>query len=88
MAKVKLVESEKTSKWKPFVTITLSKREAAGVLAVIGGMHYNSMRTDDLHSKIHNILGEESWELPFLPYTDSKAEENAGNKLDKLFGKV
>ena len=35
MAKAKLIEQEDTKQWKPFVSVELSKREAAGLAALL-----------------------------------------------------
>ena len=93
MAIVKKVkEKEDNPRWEPFITITLSKREAAAIQVLIGGMHANSMGTDDLHNQIGDLLDEEiedcTFRLPSLTYTDINAEQKAAYKLDKLFGKA
>lgn len=93
MAKVeKFNKKDVIKKWEPWVTITLSKREAAGVLTLVGGMHCNSMRLDDLYDKLSILFNQESddltWKLPCLAYTDSRAESSAGQDLDNLFGKA
>ena len=93
MAKVVRVKKDKHNvKWEPYITVTLSKREAAGVQVLIGGMHCNSMRTDDLFDKIGNILDQDMEDYPFrlpcLTYNDSEREASAGEELDRLFGTV
>ena len=57
MAKVEKVEYDVTKpKWEPFVTVTLSKREAAGVAALLSKAT-SSVATYKLYTDLDDILG-------------------------------
>jgi len=90
MAEVKRVDLEKPTKWIPFVTITLSKREAAGVHVLLGGTHNNDIGIDDLYYQIDSLFDDDLGESYLPPTITIKASEEAsvGEYLDEKFGKV
>ncbi len=90
MAKVEMIKKkEEAVKWEPFVTITLSKREAAGVAAAVAAASC-SLVPYSLYSGLNKLLGgtndydlSESGESTYNALTESVAK-----LIDKRFGKL
>lgn len=85
MAKVEVVVKEdKKPKWEPFVNVTLSKREAAGVAALLGKAT-SKIATYELYTDLDKALGHTN------DYGDSIEVSGSGIQstlLDNRFGKL
>ena len=88
MAKVVKVESKKASKWEPFITVTLSKREAAGLVAELGPYGGNVTPYDLYDDIVDSFDGE----LDGSPAIDHEQVNETSKKvesyLNKKYGKV
>lgn len=85
MAIVEKVEKkEDKPKWEPFVTVTLSKREAAGVAALLG-VSSTSLCNFDLYNQLDEAIGgtnDYSGEI----YVEG--DRIQGERLNTRFGKL
>lgn len=89
MAKVELVKQEaKAPEWVPFVTLTLSKREAAGLLKEAGP--YPSYCSGwQLFNELDKFLKQDLIDSPSIHFSDVyNTAESVGKYLDKKFGPV
>jgi hypothetical protein len=85
MAKVEKVEREVVKpKWEPFATVTLSKREAAGVAALLSKAS-SGVATYALYAELDVLLGGTNDYGDELCVTGSS---NAIISLDNRFGKL
>ena len=89
MAKVELVKkNEFPTKWEPFATITLSKREAAGVLAA-GALVTTNLFPYTLYSRLDKALGGgNDWDIDENGNSSFYRGEGIAKVLDKRFGKL
>lgn len=89
MAKVELVkQEEKNPEWVPFVTLTLSKREAAGLVKELGPYPY-SVTPFSLFNSLEHALGSELEDSPRILHRDVAETTLAVEKyLNEKFGPV
>lgn len=85
MAIVTKTESS-TPKWEEFVTIKLSKREAAGLLFLIGPAPNGTIVKYDMYSELDDLVGGHTEYGDFTNELDMYS--NASKFLDKIYGKL
>lgn len=85
MAKVEVVVKEdKKPKWEPFVTVTLSKREAAGIAALLGKAT-SGIATYELYQDLDRALGNTNDYGESIGVSGSNIQSTL---LDNRFGKL
>ena len=88
MAKVELVkQEEKKPEWVPFVTVTLSKREAAGMMRAVGH-HAGRVVPGGLYGMFKDIIGEEDMTFLFSSRESIGIDNIVSKELDEKFGPV
>lgn len=86
MAKVDLVEKVyDPKKWEPFATLTLSKRELAGLHKLLGASHYRLVG-GGLYTEINKLISDLG--APLLNYVDVKISDKEMDLLDSKYGEV
>lgn len=85
MAKVeKVVQEAEKPKWEPFVTITLSKREAAGVAGLLANSS-SRIATYELYRDLNDALGGTN---DYGVHLDTTGSSEQSIELDKRFGEL
>lgn len=85
MAKVEKVERKDVKpKWEPFVTVILSKREAAGVAALLSKAS-SGVATYGLYAELDVLLGGTN---DYGDELEVAGSSNAAINLDNRFGKL
>ena len=88
MAKIEAAKKTEEQKWEPFATLTVSKRELAGLRTLIGSSHYHVVG-EQLCSTIQDFLDDNDVKDVYIVLPESVREihRQATEELDTLFGK-